>query len=252
VTRTSCQFKATSDLLLRQPLAAVLTLGDEQYEEGYLKAFYREYAPTWGRVKSITHPTPGDHETFCDCDGYYQYFGAAAGSSRVPYYSFDIGAWHLISLDSNCEEVDGCRKGSRQEKWLAADLRRSKARCTLAFFHEPLFSSGGHGDDFHYRTLWEDLYAAHADVVLNGHDHVYERFAPQDPMGRADANGIREFVVGTGGKNHGSFRVIRANSQVRAAPFGVLELTLHPRSYNWRFVSIAGSAFTDSGSSQCH
>jgi hypothetical protein len=155
-------------------------------------------------------------------------------------------------LDSNCEYAGGCGKGSRQDKWLTADLHKSRAQCTLAFFHQPLFSSGGHGDNFDYRTFWDDLYAAHAEVVLDGHDHDYERFAPQDPQGRADANGIREFVVGTGGKNRGGFRVIRPNSQVRAAPFGVLELTLHPRSYDWRFVPIAGSTFTDRGSTRCH
>jgi acid phosphatase type 7 len=251
VTPTSCQQRATSDLLVRQPLAAVLTLGDEQYDQGRIKSFRTQYGPTWGRELSITYPAPGNHEYQSGGDGYYEYFGARAGEPSRPYYSFDIGAWHIIALDSECGFAGGCQKGSPQERWLVADLRAHPTRCVLAFWHEPRFSSGGHGNNRAYVPFWEDLYAAHADVVLNGHDHDYERFAPQTPRAMASANGIREFVVGTGGKSLRRFHTVKANSQVRSATFGVLELRLHPTSYDWRFVPIAGSSFTDSGSARC-
>jgi hypothetical protein len=251
VTPTTCQQRATSDLLVRQPLSAVLTLGDEQYVEGRLSAFRKSYAPTWGRRLSITHPAPGNHEHLSGGGGFYAYFGKAAGSPSHPYYSFDIGAWHVIALDSDCADA-GCGKGSPQERWLAADLRAHHTRCTLAFWHEPRFSSGGHGSHVEYAQFWRDLFDAGADVVLNGHDHDYERFAPQTPMGRADPHGIREFVVGTGGKDLRFFHVIKANSQVRASSFGVLELRLLPAGYSWRFVSISGSTFRDRGSGRCH
>jgi acid phosphatase type 7 len=253
VTPTTCQQKATSDLLVSAPLTAVLTLGDEQYVEGRLKNFQTMYGPTWGRELKITHPAPGNHEYKSGGDGFYEYFGSAAGDPRRPYYSFDIGSWHIIALNSECSFAGGCGAGSPQERWLVADLAAHHNRCTLAFWHEPRFSSGGHGDNTTYDQFWTDLYRAGVDVVLNGHDHDYERFAPQTPTGQADPkHGIREFVVGTGGKNLRPFHRPRPNSQVRSDTFGVLELTLHSSSYDWRFVPIKGSSFTDSGSTSCH
>ena len=252
VTPQSCQQEATSDLLVRRELAAVLTLGDEQYVEGRLKNFRTQYGPTWGRVLSITHPAPGNHEYKSGGDGFFQYFGAAAGDPRHPYYSFEVGSWHLIALDSECVAAGGCQRGSAQEQWLQSDLRAHPARCTLAFWHEPRFSSGGHGGNVDYQAFWQDLFAAGAELVLNGHDHDYERFAPQTPTGSAAANGIREFVVGTGGKNLRPLRDPKPNSEARSDTFGVLELTLHSDSYDWQFVPIAGSSFTDSGHGQCH
>jgi acid phosphatase type 7 len=252
VTPLSCQQKATSDLLLQRSLAAVLTLGDEQYVEGRLKNFQTEYGPTWGRLLSITHPAPGNHEYKSGGDGFFQYFGAAAGDPAHPYYSFDLGAWHLIALDSECDYAGGCGKGSPQERWLKADLRAHPARCTLAYWHQPRFSSGGHGNNVTYQVFWTDLYAAGADVVLNGHDHDYERFAPQTPTGAAAADGIGEFVVGTGGKNLRPLHTPKPNSEARSDTFGVLELSLHPGGYDWEFVPIAGSSFTDRGHSDCH
>jgi hypothetical protein len=237
---------------MNQPLAAVLTLGDEQYVEGRLSAFRRSYAPTWGRRLSITHPAPGNHEAMSGGGGFYAYFGKRAGSLRRPYYSFNIGSWHLVALDSDCSSSAGCSRGSPQERWLAADLRHHRSRCTLAFWHEPRFSSGGHGNHAQYQPFWRDLFDAGADVVLNGHDHDYERFAPQTPTGKPDPNGLREFVVGTGGKDLRTFHLIKPNSEVRSSTFGVLELRLRPSSYSWRFVPIAGSTFTDSGTGRCH
>jgi hypothetical protein len=252
VTVETCQQKATSDLLLRRKLTAVLTLGDEQYVEGRLKNFQTQYGPTWGRLLSITHPAPGNHEYKTGGDGFFQYFGAAAGDPRHPYYSFEVGAWHLIALDSECDYAGGCAKGSPQERWLRRDLHAHPNRCTLAFWHQPRFSSGGHGNNVQYQAFWNDLYAAGAEVVLNGHDHDYERFAPQTPSGLAAADGIREFVVGTGGKNLRPLHAAKPNSEVSSATFGVLELSLHPDSYDWQFIPITGSSFTDRGHSRCH
>jgi hypothetical protein len=258
-----CQQMATSDLLLRDRVVAVLPLGDNQYEDGTLAKYRAWYAPSWGRLKRITRPVPGNHEYVrsgdsLDASGYFRYFGAAAGDPAKGYYSYDIGSWHLIALNSQCGALDGCRAGSRQERWLRRDLAEHPARCTLAYWHEPRFSSGPHGQEPVYDDFWRDLYAAGVDVVLNGHNHVYERFAPQDPDAQLDpVRGIREFVVGTGGKNHYSpdyaFGTVQPNSEVRdAQTFGVLELTLHDGGYDWRFVPTAGGTFTDAGTGYCH
>ena len=263
-TSGSCRQKYTSDLLAGADLAAVLPIGDEQYECGGANAFGQSYDVSWGRMKAITHPAIGNHEyqttggTGCDtagkAGGYFAYFGTAAGDPSKGYYSFDIGAWHVIALNTNnsCSIVS-CSAGSPQEQWLKADLAAHPAICTLAFWHAPRFWSGV--STLHYPALWDDLYAAGADVILNGHVHNYERFAPQDPSGKSDpTRGIREFVVGTGGRSHGSFpSTIYPTSEVRNADtFGVLELTLHATSYDWKFVPEAGKTFTDSGSAPCH
>jgi hypothetical protein len=252
VTPTTCQQQATSDLLVQRPLSAVLTLGDEQYVIGRLKNFRLMYGSTWGRVLSITRPSPGNHEYKSGGDGFYEYFGAAAGDPKRPYYSFDLGAWHIIALNSECSFAGGCQKGSAQERWLKADLREHPSLCTLAYWHRPRFSSGGHGNSLKYDRFWRDLHAAGVDVVLNGHDHNYERFAPQSPDAEPDPNGIREFVVGTGGKNLQPLHTPRPNSEVRGSSFGVLEMQLDPAGYSWEFVPIAGSTFTDAGSTSCH
>jgi len=254
-TETTCHQQATSDLVVRLAPTAVLALGDQQYERGRLPSFRNAYDRSWGRLKAITHPVPGNHEYLsAGGSGYFDYFGAAAGDPQKGYYSFDLGAWHLIALNSQCSWVSGgCGTGSLQERWLKADLAAHRNACTLAYWHEPRFSSGQHGSNPAYDAFWRDLYQANADVVLTAHDHDYERFAPQDPDGRPDTNrGIREFVVGTGGKSHYRFKAAQPNSQVRNGDtFGVLELTLHPTSYSWRFVPEAGKTFTDTGSAAC-
>jgi len=177
----------------------------------------------------------------------------AAGTKGQGYYSFNVGAWHLIALNSNCSDASGCASTSPQYKWLQADLVSHPNQCTLAYWHIPLFSSGGRANA-ETKPLWQLLYGAHADLVLNGHDHIYERFAPQTANAVLDqANGIREFIVGTGGADHTTIVSVAANSQVRnTSTFGVLKLTLHPASYNWQFVPEAGQTFTDSGTQACH
>jgi acid phosphatase type 7 len=251
-----CASAETLKLVATLHPQAILALGDEQYENGTLDAFKQAYAPTWGRYKKITHPTPGNHEYYSSpqADGYFQYFGAAAGPRPQGYYSFNLGAWHIISLNANCQSIGGCGPGSPEEQWLRADLHSNRSACTLAFWHQPRFSSGTHGNDTQYATFWDDLYAAHTDMVLNGHDHDYERFAPQTPLAQSDPErGITEFVVGTGGRSHSIFLRVRANSQVRAGgTFGILTLTLQPRGFIWRFMPIAGYSFSDRGAQSCH
>jgi hypothetical protein len=254
-TASACHMKATSDLLVNGGYDTVLLLGDNQYEDGSLTKYQTSFGPTWGRVKGITRPVVGNHEYITPgASGYYGYFGTAAGDPLKGWYSFDLGGWHVIVLNSNCTVVGGCGAGSAEEQWLAADLAAHPGVCTLAAWHHPRFSSGPHGDDATYQTFWNDLYAAGADVVLVGHDHIYERFAPQTPAGVADpVRGLREFVVGTGGKNLTGVSILRANSEVReASTFGILELTLYPNGYAWRFVPEAGKTFTDSGLGLCH
>lgn len=251
---TSCRQRATSDLLVGAGYAAVLVLGDIQYEDGASRKFGASYDPSWGRVKSITRPVPGNHEyRAADAAGYYGYFGAAAGDPTKGYYSFELGDWHVVALNSNCSAVGGCGAGSAQERWLRADLAAHPARCTLAYWHHPRYSSGRHGSDATYTAFWQALVDANADLVLVGHDHAYERFAPQNAMGARDpVRGIREIVVGTGGRSLRTFRNPSPNSEVRdATSLGILELTLGASAYAWRFRSAVGW-FADAGSARCH
>src|SRR3984893_1140396 len=241
--------------LLDQLSGTVMAVGDLAYPDG-TKENFSCYEKTWGRVKSRTRPAPGNHEFHsAGATPYFEYFGAAAGDPKTGYYSYELGKWHVIVLNSECLDVGGCEAGSPQEKWLRGDLAQHPAACTLAYWHKPLFSSGGaHGNDLTVKPLFQALYDANADVVIGGPDHDYERFAPQTPDGAADTKrGIREFVVGTGGKNHRPFGEPKPNSELRdATAFGVLELTLKPNSYDWQFIPEAGKSFTDSGSGTCH
>jgi chitodextrinase len=261
---SSCRMRYTSDLIVNGNYAGVIALGDNQYYCGGYSAYVQSYDLSWGRVKSITHPSVGNHEyltsggTGCDSTntgaaGYFKYFGAAAGQQGQGYYSLDIGAWHLVALNSNCSSAGGCGTGSPQYNWLQADLAAHTTACTLAYWHIPLYSSGGRASS-NMRTLWQVLYDNNADLVLEGHDHTYERFAPQNATAGLDtARGLRSFIVGTGGANHTSFTTVAANSEVRdASTFGILAVTLHPTSYDWQFIPEAGKTFTDSGSTSCH
>jgi acid phosphatase type 7 len=247
--------EATAKLLDATP-GTVFTLGDNAYEDGSVLQFRNCYEPTWGREKSRTRPAPGNHEYHSrGAKPYFDYFGASAGEPGKGYYSYDLGAWHIIVLNSECVYVGGCQEGSAQEVWLRSDLQAHPAKCTLAYWHRPLFSSVlPNKGDRSYLPFWKDLYAAGAEIVLNGHDHHYERFVPQDPDGRPDpAHGIREFVVGTGGRSHDPFGPSLLNSEVReAATFGVLKLVLHANSYDWTFIPVAGRTFHDQGSGTCH
>jgi calcineurin-like phosphoesterase family protein len=263
-TANECRQRYTSDLLVGKGLAGVLTLGDAQYECGGYAAYLQAFHPTWGRVKPLLRPALGNHDYshdpyWTDCDtsgapsGYFRYFGAAAGNERRGYRSFDIGAWHLIALNSNCVQAGGCDTGSPQEAWLQRDLATHRNRCTLAFMHHPRFSSAyEEPGNLAVVPLWRTLYSGGVDVIVVAHHHFYERFAEQDPDGQRDERGPRQFVVGTGGVSHHEFRTTPRNSEVRNnVTFGVLLLTLRQAGYDWRFVPEAGASFTDSGSDSC-
>jgi hypothetical protein len=233
-----------------------------------VKAFQIAYDPSWGRVKAVSQPIAGNHEyvpnnegrsdvTGCannvGAPGHYGYFGAAAGTPGKGWYSYDIGNWHLIALNSECDWIGGCTASSPQGRWLAADLAAHDNHCTLAYFHEPLFTSGRLAEP-DIKPFWDQLYAAGVDVILNGHDHIYERFAPQTPTGAANATaGVRQFTIGTGGANHTTLTTTAKNSQVRNAnTFGIFTMTLRPTGYSFSFVPEAGSSFTDAGTGSCH
>ncbi len=229
----------------------VVALGDLAYDNGTARQFRNCYGPTWGRHKARTRPAPGNHEyNTSGAAPYYVYFGESAGEPGKGYYSYDVGSWHVVALNSNITAEDG----SEQEKWLWEDLKASKAACTIAYWHHPAFSSGEHGSDPKMLDVWRTLYHYRADVVLNGHDHSYERFAPQDPNGKADPKrGIRQFVVGTGGANLRGFEEETVtNSEVRNSDtWGVLKLTLREDSYDWEFVPVEGKTFRDAGTGRC-
>jgi hypothetical protein len=244
---------ATAKLISATP-GTVFTAGDNAYESGSAAEFHDCYQPTWGVFADRTYPTPGNHDyETSGASAYFDYFGSRAGPPGSGWYAYDVGTWRIYSLNSNCFVV-GCEAGGAQEQWLRADLAANPRACVLAYWHHPRFSSGQHGNDAEVAPLWDALYQAGAEVIVNGHDHDYERFAPQTPAGASSAaTGIREFVVGTGGASLRSFGAVKANSQVRnSSSHGVLKLTLSDGGYSWQFVPIAGKTFTDSGSDGCH
>jgi acid phosphatase type 7 len=234
----------------------VFTAGDNAYDSGSAANYANCYQPSWGRHRARTRPVPGNHEYQTPrAAGYFGYFGAAAGDPTRGYYSYDLGAWHVVVVNSNCGEVGGCAAGSAQERWLRQDLAASGQSCTVAIWHHPLFTSGAnHGPATAMRPIFRALYDNGAEVVLTGHNHQYERFAPQNPDGGLDnARGVRAFVVGTGGNGHYGFGTIRPNSQVRNSnTYGVLKLTLRAGGYDWQFLPQTGKSFTDTGSATCH
>ncbi len=262
----------TAAIIERLHPSAVLTVGDNQYNKGSQAAFEKYFAKTWGKFKNIIHPAPGHHEYYLDhsARGYFTYFGAAADNGAQPnckascegYYSFDLGDWHLIALNTNhyrtrpkavCAFV-ACNESSAQVAWLKADLRANTKPCVLAYWSDPRYSSGTmHGSNPVIGPIWEALYAAHADLAVNGHEHMYERFAQQNPRGEADRDGIREIVSGTGGNALYPIGPPLPNSQVAAnKTHGVLVVTLHPDSYSWRFMPVSGETFTDHGTAACN
>ena len=229
---------------------AVFTVGDNAYGSGTASEFTTYYLPTWGRHKARTRPSPGNHDYASSGAGpYFSYYGANAGTAGQGYYSYTLGDWKIISLNSNV--ASGV--GSAQEKWLRQELTANPKNCTLAYWHHARFSSGsGHGSDPRTAALYQALYEFGADVVISGHDHIYERFGPQSPSAQPDPTGIRAFVVGTGGASLVGIGTIKANSEVRnTATHGVLKLTLNPTSYNWEFIPVAGQTFRDTGSMSC-
>jgi acid phosphatase type 7 len=252
--------KLLDNIVAAAPSATtVFTTGDNAYESGTASEFANCYNLNWGRHKARTRPTVGNHEyyTLNNASGYFGYFGARAGDPTKGYYSYNLGKWHVVALNSMCEKVGGCDATSPMVRWLKQDLAANPTTCTLAYFHHPLFSSGSlSGGNSKMKPSWEVLYAARAEVVLNGHVHNYERFAPQTPRGVANsAQGIREFVVGTGGYSLNTFKTKVANSEVRNAnSSGVLKLTLHPTGYDWKFVAVDGTVdgkTSDSGMGSC-
>jgi hypothetical protein len=262
-TATACRAQATVNLMPAGSFDAVLALGDLQYDAGNLLNFQQSYDLSWGRVKSQTLPVIGNHEgtTAALGAGYCVYFGAAAhcNSSRrqggAAFYSFNLGDWHGVVLNSNCDAAGGCGVGSPQYRWLANDLASNPRECTVAAWHHPRWSSGAYGSSAFMQPIWQLLYANGADLVLSGHSHDYERFAPIDGAGAVNPSyGMRQFVVGTGGVYFTGLGNGRApGSEVaQNTSFGVLRLVLHPTSYDWRFLSASGSLFTDSGTQSCH
>ncbi|TFG52975.1 MAG: alkaline phosphatase [Gemmatimonadales bacterium] len=238
-------------LVLDTIAGMVFTTGDNAYEDGTAQEFTDCYHPTWGRHRSRTRPSPGNHDYHTSgAAGYYGYFGMSAGDPAEGYYSYDLGAWHIVAINSNID----LSASSPQLQWLVADLAANPTVCAAAYWHHPRFSSGMHGDDAGMQALWQVLYDAGVDLVLNGHDHDYERFAPQTPTGALDTQrGIREFVVGTGGRSLRNFATVAANSEIRNSDtHGVVKLSLYESRYEWEFVPVAGQAFRDSGSTDCH
>jgi acid phosphatase type 7 len=239
----------TAELIDQIP-GTVFTTGDNAYQKGTVEEFKTCYDPAWGRFKARTYPTPGNHDYYStDAVPYYAYFGERAGTPGKGYYSYDLGEWHVVALNSNID----AQTGSAQEKWLKADLAAHPKTCTLAYWHHPVFSSGTHGNDPKMKDLWQTLYDAGADVVVNGHDHNYERFSPQTPEGKSDnKHGIREFVVGTGGAELRAMETTRPNSEVRnPETYGVIKFVLQPKSYSWEFIPIKGQTFMDKGTQAC-
>jgi hypothetical protein len=246
--------------LIEQIPGTVFAAGDLAYEKGSAEEFKNCYDPTWGRFKDRTRPALGNHEYVePTAHAYFEYWGTRAGPAGKGYYSYDLGAWHIVVLNTNCgaRNLGGCSAGSPQEMWLKEDLAEHPNACILAYGHHALFSSGvfkRHAVHPELKQLWGDLYAAHADLVLAGHEHSYERFAPQDPEGNADLeHGIREIVVGTGGRSHDPLGFAAPNSEIREwETFGVLKLTLSPGKYAWEFIPEEEKPFRDSGSGICH
>jgi len=251
--------EATAKLIEKIP-GEVFASGDLAYESGNATEFRDCYGKTWGRFKDRTHPSLGNHEYGTpEAAEYFKYWGDRAGPVGKGYYSFDLGVWHIIALNSNCDApgLEGCGAGSPEETWLKKDLSDHPTSCIVAFGHHALFSSGifrKHAVHPELKQIVQDLYAAHADLLLVGHEHSYERFSPQDPDGKVDPeHGIREIVVGTGGRSHDPLGFAMDNSEIRNMDtFGVLKVTLMPHGYTWEFIPVEGSTFTDSGSGVCH
>lgn len=263
----ACKQMEVSQLILDGNPSAFLALGDVQYESGEIADFQNFYTPSYGRFLNLTKPSIGNHEyndPVGSSDpskvGYWDYFNGVgnytgiAGDRDKGYYSFNVGSWHLIALNSNCSKVGGCSAGSPQYTWLQNDLvANAGAKCTLAYFHHPLFTSGSRASTG-VIPFWQLLYDNNADMILVGHEHNYERFAPMDPNGNLDtARGLKQFIVGTGGRNLTHLVSAAPNSELfNDTSFGALKMSLHDGSYDWQFVPIPGNTLADSGTATCH
>lgn len=244
----TCRQAATADLAASVKPDAVLALGDTQYETGAISDYESSYDASWGKLITVTHPVPGNHEYETnEAQGYYTYF-ADQQPGPPGYYAFDLGTWRLYALNDECSQVD-C---AEERAWLDADLASHPRTCSLMYMHEPLYSSGAeHGDNPEARPFWSTAEIYHVDVALGGHDHDYERFAPLDDDGNRTATGIQSFVAGTGGRSLYSFGAVQNGSQARYnSEHGVLVLTLRDGAYGWEFRTITGDS-VDSGSQTC-
>ena len=254
-TATWCRAADTRAVIRALDPDVVLPLGDTQYDSGRLSEYYGSYDLSWGKLLRRTRPAIGNHEYYASSNarGYFSYFGDRAGELGKGWYAYDLGAWHVVALNSNCQLLP-CVKGSEQHTWLRDELAANPASCTLAYFHHPRFSSGPHGDDPSVTPLWQLLYRAGVEVILVGHDHIYERFAPLTPLGEVDQeHGIRQFIVGTGGAQLYPITEVRTHSRARnTESFGALELRMREASYRWRFVPVDQGGFRDRGSARCH
>lgn len=247
---THCHQAETAALLAGADV--VLPLGDNQYNSGTLTEYRASYDPSWGKYRTVSKPVPGNHEGSSKA-GYRSYFGFP--STGPLYYSYDVGSWHVVAVDSDQCARTGCPAGSAQEQWVRQDLAAHPTQCTLAYWHQARWASGTTLTDNTYMgPIYTAMYEAGVDLVLNGHNHAYERFYPMTPAGvRDDSRGIRQIIVGTGGANFSGGTPLRANSVLRHnQTFGVLKVTLGAGAYDWRFVPEVGKSFTDSGSASCH
>lgn len=253
IAKCSLQEDEATATLLDSIEGTVFTAGDNAYESGTVREYADCYNPTWGRHKSRTKPVPGNHEyNSSAAAGYYAYFGAAAGDPNKGYYSYDVGQWHILALNSNCDSIGGCQTGSPQEAWVRADLAAHPSICTAAYWHHPVFSSGDHGNSDRMLDIWRILDEAGVDVVISGHDHNYERFAAQNAAGAADSAGIVSFIVGTGGTSLRPMKTAKPNSVIsNATTHGVIKFSLYADKADYEFVPIAGKTFTDSGTISC-
>lgn len=249
--------EATARILAAHPMATIATLGDNAYPHGTPEEFERCYGPSWGRYRSRTRPATGNHDYATPkARGHDEYFGERDGPSGRFYYSYGLGDWHVVVLNSDCWRIAGCGRDDPQARWMREDLRKHPKRCTLAYWHRPPFSSGRYGDPENterVRALWQVAVEEGVDVVLVGHEHSYERFAPMDGDGNSDRDGPRLFVVGTGGGNLRQYeRPPLPTTEVRNGnTWGVLRLTLRHRDYDWKFLPVPGSEFTDAGKATC-
>lgn len=244
--------EATADILERFPSAVVFTAGDNVSGEGRLVEYKNCFGPTWGRFLEHLHPSPGNHDFMANTGAaYYEYFGGAAGQPGQGYYSYDLGDWHIVSLNSNCDAI-ACGPNSAQAAWLRKDLAANEKQCKLLYWHHPRYSSGISGNYGPVSFFWRIALEHGADVVISGHDHGYERFAPQDGDGNADPDGIRQFVVGTGGSELRDFGQIKPNSEIRDnSTYGLILFKLYPGKYEWEFIPVEGGSFSDRGAGQC-
>ena len=253
-TATKCRQMSTSNIAKSINPNVILFLGDIQYEKGTYDNFLQSFDPSWGRMKSIIYPSPGNHDYVVKgAEGYYDYFGDITGDRTKGYYSFDIESWHFISLNSNCLDVS-CNSTSAQAQWLENDLASDDSQCTLAYWHHPRFNAGKYGEMVKMDYFWQLLDEHNVEVALAGHEHNYQRFTPVDSSGTPDPQGVRQFVVGTGGKDHYEVKSPFPSilEKFDDSTFGVLKMTLHDTSYEWEFVGESGSSFTDSGIGYCN